>query len=65
MHSVRDPVPIYVMKYDKFKGESTICQVLRDIYSETEKEKIKLKCRIAMSMAKAMTEKLKCYKKNT
>ena len=41
--------------------EGTICQILRDIYFLSDNEDIKLKSRIAMSMAKSMAKKLKIY----
>jgi hypothetical protein len=36
----------------------SICQTLREIYHKTEDDEIKYKCRIAVSMAKAMSKKL-------
>lgn len=41
---------------------NTICQTLRDIYHKTDDKEIKLKCRIAVAMAKAMENKLTEYK---
>jgi hypothetical protein len=52
-----------MMKKQRYKGHHTICQTLRDIYALTDNEEIKLKTRIAMSMAKSMHNKLKQYKK--
>lgn len=59
----REPVPESKMKRRRYKGHNTICQTLRDIYALTDNEEIKLKCRIAMAMAKAMQDKLKEYKR--
>lgn len=50
------------MDRTRYLGHHTICQTLRDIYHMTDNEELKLKCRLAMSMAKAMNEKLKWYK---
>lgn len=36
---------------------------MRDIYAMTDNEEIKIKCRIGMSMAKSMHERLKKYRK--
>jgi hypothetical protein len=46
----------------RYQGHHTICEVLREIYMETKNDDIKLKCRVAMTMAKSMHEKLKQYK---
>ena len=43
---------------------NSICQVLRDIYHKTNDPKIKLRCRLAVSMAKSMSAKMTGYKKN-
>ena len=40
---------------------NTICEVLRQIYWETRNPDIKLKARIAVTMAKKMQRKLKEY----
>jgi len=50
------------MNKSKFEGHHTICQTLRDIYHMTNNPEIKLKCRVGMSMSKAMHKKLKKYK---
>jgi len=50
------------MDSKKFVGVPTICQVLRDIYHSTDRNDIRLKCRVAVAMARAMHEKLKKYK---
>lgn len=39
----------------------SVCEVLREIYFATDNPDIKLKCRIATSMAKAMAAKLSEY----
>ena len=51
------------MTKTRYAGHHTICQFLRDIYTMTNNEEIKMKCRIGMSMTKSMHEKLKYYKK--
>jgi hypothetical protein len=43
-------------------NKNTICQTIRDIYHKTDDQEIKLKCRIAVTMAKAMEGKLTEYK---
>lgn len=54
------PVPEGVM-YEE--GEYyTICRVLRDIYQRTNNDQIKLDCRVATAMAKAMSQRLRKYK---
>lgn len=58
----REPVPEKEMDKERYEGHHTICQTLRDIYHLTDNEDIKLKCRLAMAMGKAMHEKLKYYK---
>jgi hypothetical protein len=58
----REPVPESKMAKTKYEGHHTICQTLRDIYHLTDHEEIKLKCRVAMAMAKAMQDKLKEYR---
>lgn len=42
----------------------TICETLRSIYHSTADESIRLKCRTATAMAKAMTARLTEYKRN-
>ena len=51
--------PVAEEKMAKRSLRYTICQVLREIYFSTSDPKIKLNCRIATSMAKAMDRKLK------
>jgi len=42
--------------------ENTICQVLRETYHLTNEPLVKMNLRVAVSMAKAMTKKLREYK---
>jgi len=58
----REPVSEKIMDIKDYEGHHSICQFLRDIYHKTNDEEIKLKCRVAVAMAKAMNEKLKWYK---
>ena len=58
----REPVAESVMENTRYEGHHTICQTLRDMYHMTDNADIKLKCRLAMAMAKAMQDKLKWYK---
>jgi hypothetical protein len=60
-----EPISVEAMLKGRYNGHHTICQMLRDIYQMTDDEEIQLKCRIAMSMAKSMHERLKKYKKST
>ena len=57
-----NPVPLEEMDRTRWEGHHSICQFLRDIYHMTDNEDVKMKARIAMSMAKAMQNKLKWYK---
>jgi len=57
-----EPVDQKIMDISNYEGHHSICQTLRDIYHLTEDDDIKLKCRVAMSMAKSMQKKLKWYK---
>jgi len=57
-----EPISEEKMLKQRYFGHHTICQMLRDIYILTDNEDIKLKCRIAMAMAKSMHNKLKQYK---
>ncbi len=63
--SIRKHRPVSIRKIEnpRYKGHHTICQFLRDIYAMTDNDEIKLKCRIGMSMAKSMHERLKKYRK--
>ena len=56
-----EPTSISDMKKRRYEGHHTICQKIREIYTLTDNEDIKLKCRIAMAMAKRMHERLKRY----
>jgi ABC-type Zn uptake system ZnuABC Zn-binding protein ZnuA len=42
---------------------NSVCQVLRDIYHRTDDPYIKLNCRVAVTMAKKMSDKLTEHKK--
>jgi hypothetical protein len=57
------PVSIKKIEKTRYQGHHTICQFLRDIYAITKNEEIRMKCRIGMSMAKSMHERLKKYRK--
>jgi hypothetical protein len=50
------------MNKHRWDGHHTVCQTIREIYRMTEDPEIKMKCRLAMAMTKAMHEKLKEYK---
>jgi len=56
------PIDEKYMHKERYHGHHTICQFLRDIYQLTEDEEIRLKCRVAMNMAKSMHNRLKVYK---
>lgn len=58
----REPAPLWEMDKKRWEGHHSICQTIRDIYHLTDNEELKLKCRVAMSMTKAMHSKLKEYK---
>jgi hypothetical protein len=46
-------------KYMTFKGKvKTPCQIMRDIYCQTEDEDIKYKCRVVSRMLKIMASKI-------
>lgn len=55
-----EPIDEEAMKW--ISPKNSICEVLREIYWGTKDPNIKLKCRVATSMAKAMTAKLSEYK---
>ncbi len=57
-----NPVSEGHMQKQRYSGHHTICQTLRDIYEMTNNPEIKMKCRVGMSMAKSMQDKLKEYK---
>ena len=56
------PIPKHKMEVPPDDDVNTICSVLRDIYWLTNNEEIKLKCRVATSMAKSMSRRLRKYK---
>jgi hypothetical protein len=57
-----EPVDLAEMDKHRYDGHHSICQQLRDIYHMTDNEPIRQKARVAMSMAKAMHERLKKYR---
>lgn len=57
------PVSVKKMMNPRYHGHHTVCQKLREIFVKTQDEEIKLMCREAMAMAKAMHDKLKYYRK--
>jgi len=61
---VRNHTPVMERVMDGFDPEYKymLCQVLRRIYSTSDSEKVKLKLRIAMSMAKSINARLEKYK---
>jgi len=61
-YKTHKPISEEKMLNPKYAGHNTICQYLRDIYMITDDKDIKLKCRVAMNMAKSMHERLKKYK---
>ena len=56
------PVPEWEMDKTRWEGHHSVCQTLRDIYHLTADPTIKLKCREAMAMSKAMHEKTKYWR---
>jgi len=56
-----DPCPESLMLGEKYP-RYVICEVLRQIYHLSSDEGIRLRARIAMTMAKRMNSKLKEYK---
>ena len=58
----REPVSEEEMLKTKYLHHHTICSTLRNIYIKTTDDHIKLELRLAMSMAKAMQNRLKKYK---
>ena len=50
------------MLRDRHPNHHSICETIREIYEMTEIPEVKLRCRIAMSMAKKMHFKLKEYR---
>lgn len=57
-----EPAPEEEMDRTRWEGHHSVCQTIREIYRMTDNEEIKMKCRLAMSMTKAMHERLKKYK---
>ena len=49
------------MEFSRYAGHHTICQTLRDIWMMSDSEEVKMKCRLAVAMAKAMHNKLNSY----
>lgn len=58
-----EPASIAVMKMLRDSPRTGICNVLSRIYFAVDDEKVKMDCRIATTMAKSMTRKLREYKK--
>lgn len=54
-------VPYPESDMEKVFPQYTLCEVLRQIYKTTTDPAIKLKCRVAVTMAKAMDSKLREY----
>jgi len=50
------------MAFSRYAGHHSICQTLRDIWAMSDNEEVKMKCRLAVAMAKAMVNKLKVYR---
>ena len=46
----------------RMKHPNTICNILREMYHMTNDPEIRLKCRLAFSMGKAMCDKLMQYR---
>ena len=57
-----EPVPLSEMGVHRWDGHHTVCQTIREIYRMTEDPEIKMKCRLAMAMTKAMHEAIKRLK---
>lgn len=62
MYEKVEPTSEAIMRKKRYHGHNTICEKLREIYMLTDSDNIKMKCRIAMTMAKKMHNKLKEYK---
>ena len=56
--------PISESEMNAASPRNSICETLRGIYHSTEDPDIRLKCREAVSMAKAMSAKLEEKKPN-
>ena len=59
---IRKHKPVPKASMSRKAEVNTICSVLKDIYWKTNDKEIKLKCRIATSMAKSMSKRLRMYK---
>lgn len=57
-----DPVSVEVMEQES--DICTICETLRQIYHKTNDKEIRRLCRVATSMAKSMSKRLRHYKDN-
>lgn len=56
--------PVTKKEMNWISPNNSICQVLREIYHNSTDETVKKNCRVAVSMAKSMTKKLKDYKED-
>jgi hypothetical protein len=59
---VEPPVKPYLkrnMYRERLHGYNTICSTIRDVFLLSTDEQVKLKCRVAMRMAKSMYNKMK------
>ena len=55
-----EPHPVELMEQQDF-SPGTICGVLREIYQKTDDDEVKVLARIATTMAKKMSSKLRYY----
>ena len=62
---LRKHEPIDESRMNDCSPRYSICEMLRMIYHKTDDEEIKLNCRIATSMAKAMDKKIGELSENT
>ena len=51
--------PVSPEEMEHTSPKYTICELLREIYYRTDDEQIKIKCRVAVAMAKAMDTRLR------
>lgn len=58
-----DPVPESEM--EKTVNANTICSILRDAYGRTRDKEVRLLIRVAVAMAKKMSNKLEWYYEKT
>ncbi len=58
----KEPAPESDMDIKRWEGHHSICQTIRDMYHLTDDSDIRMKCRIAMAMTKAMNNRLQYYK---